>query len=85
MLPILFREPFVPFAFALILAFITLCPHISKKEFEWFQTRNNAYEVNFCIAWGATILILWLALGDPLESRSPSAIHILWGCYNWCS
>ena len=78
MLPILFREPFAPFAFALILAFITLYPHISKKEFEWFQTRDNAYEVNFCIAWGATILILWLALGDPWRAVVP-ALFISFG------
>ncbi|MCC6057057.1 MAG: dolichol kinase, partial [Desulfurococcaceae archaeon] len=55
-----------------------LYPHISKKELEWFQTKDNAYEVNFCIAWGASILILWLALGDPWKAIVP-ALFISFG------
>ena len=78
LLPFLFKEPYIPFAFALILALVTLYPHISKKELEWFQTKDNAYEVNFCIAWGASILILWLALGDPWKAIVP-ALFISFG------
>jgi dolichol kinase len=78
LLPFLFKEPYTPFAFALILALVTLYPHISKKELEWFQTKDNAYEVNFCIAWGTSILILWLALGDPWKAIVP-ALFISFG------
>jgi hypothetical protein len=77
-LPVLFKEPFTPFAFALTLGFITLYPHISNKELEWFQVKDNAYEVNFCIAWGTTILILWLALGNPWKAIIP-ALFISFG------
>jgi len=78
LVPILFKEPFTPFIFSLILAIITLYPHIYKKELEWFQTKDNAYEVNFCIAWGSSIFILWLLLKDPWRSIIP-ALFISFG------
>ncbi|MDK6028139.1 dolichol kinase [Ignisphaera sp. 4213-co] len=78
LVPILFKEPFTPFVFAIILAFITLYPHIKGKELEWFQTKDNVYEVNFCIAWGASILVLWLFLNNPWKSIIP-ALFISFG------
>ena len=36
------------------------------------------YEVNFCIAWGTSLVILWLLTGDPWISIIP-AIAISFG------
>jgi dolichol kinase len=74
LVPILFKEPLVPFIFASILGFTTLYPHLKHRELDWFQTRNNMYEVNFCFAWGASILILWLVLGDPWKAVIPALL-----------
>lgn len=72
LVPVIFREPFTPFTFALILAAITLYPHLKRKELEWFQTKDNAYEVNFCVAWGSSILVLWLLFNNPWKSIVPA-------------
>ena len=65
LVPLLFHEPLVPFIMALILALFTYLPHKRKKLMYWFQVEDNMYEVNFCIAWGFAVLILWLVFGDP--------------------
>lgn len=70
--PILFREPFIPMLFAYILAILTYLPHRSGKILTWFQTDDNMYEVNFCIAWGTSIAILWLLTDNPWISILPA-------------
>lgn len=72
LVPMIFREPFTPFVFALILAVITLYPHLKGSELSWFQTKDNAYEVNFCIAWGSSILVLWLYFNNAWISILPA-------------
>lgn len=72
LLPVLFKEPFVPMAYAYVLALATYLPHRRNKLLSWFQTRDNAYEVNFCIAWGTSIAVLWILTGDPLISILPA-------------
>ncbi len=64
-LPFVFHEPFIPFVLAMILALFTYIPHKTGKLMYWFQVEENMYEVNFCIAWGIAVLLLWLILGDP--------------------
>jgi len=58
-LPFLFREPFLPFLSALILAVYTYLPHWKKQLYQWFQIKENFNEVNFCLMWGLVILIGW--------------------------
>jgi len=70
--PVIFAEPFTPFIFSIILAFITLYPHLTGNLLEWFQTKDNLYEVNFCIAWGSSVLILWIMFNNPWISILPA-------------
>jgi len=58
-LPFLFKEPFLPFLSALILAIYTYLPHRKKQLYEWFQAKDNIREVNFCLMWGLVILAGW--------------------------
>jgi len=58
-LPFLFKEPFLPFLSALILALYTYLPHRKKQLYEWFQAKDNIREVNFCLMWGLVILAGW--------------------------
>lgn len=59
LIPFLFKEPFLPFLSALILAIYTYLPHKKAKLKEWFQVKENLYEMNFSIMWGLSILIGW--------------------------
>ncbi|MEM1645776.1 MAG: dolichol kinase [Ignisphaera sp.] len=72
LLPVLFKEPFVPMVYAYILAIATYLPHRRNKLLSWFQTKDNTYEVNFCIAWGTSIAILWILTGNPAISILPA-------------
>jgi len=58
-LPFLFKEPFLPFLSALILAIYTYLPHQRNRLYQWFQAKDNIREVNFCLMWGFSILIGW--------------------------
>jgi len=58
-LPFLFKEPFLPFLSALILALYTYLPHKKGQLYQWFQAKDNLHEVNFCLMWGLVILIGW--------------------------
>jgi len=58
-LPFLFKEPFLPFLSALILALYTYLPHKKGQLYQWFQNRENIHEVNFCLMWGIVILMGW--------------------------
>jgi len=59
LVPFLFKEPFLPFLSALILAIYTYLPHRKKKIYQWFQLKTNVHEVNFSLMWGLSILIGW--------------------------
>lgn len=74
LLPYVFHEPFIPFILSLILALVTYIPHKIGKLMYWFQIEDNMYEVNFCIAWGVSVLILWLILGDPKMAILPAIL-----------
>ncbi|ADM28388.1 phosphatidate cytidylyltransferase [Ignisphaera aggregans DSM 17230] len=72
LIPLFFKEPLVPMIFALIIALIIYLPHKMKRILYWFQVEENIYEVNFCIAWGISIAILWILLGDPYWAVIPA-------------
>lgn len=59
LIPILYKEPFVPFLSAILLAVYTYLPHKKNKLQQWYQVKNNTKEVNFAIMGGISILIGW--------------------------
>ncbi|MCS7108203.1 MAG: dolichol kinase [Sulfolobales archaeon] len=71
--PYLFTSPYVPTAFALLLAVVTYIPHRTGRLLYWFQVKDNMYEVNFCIAWGFSLIALWFLFGNPKYAVIPIA------------
>ncbi|MCC6032900.1 MAG: dolichol kinase [Desulfurococcaceae archaeon] len=69
--PFVFTSPTIPFILALVLALITWIPHKRGKLLTWFQVPDNAYEVNFCIAWGTILLASWLIFNTPIYGLIP--------------
>jgi len=59
LIPILYREPLIPFFSSIILAIYTYLPHKKDKLNQWYQAKNNTKEVNFSIMWGISILVGW--------------------------
>ncbi len=72
LIPLFFKEPLVPMIFALIIALIVYLPHKAKKLLYWFQVEENMYEVNFCVAWGISIAVLWILFEDPYWAVIPA-------------
>ncbi|MEB3779979.1 MAG: dolichol kinase [Desulfurococcales archaeon] len=63
--PFLFTTPLLPFLMALALTGFLYFMRKTGRLMWWFQIKENAYEVNFTIAWGVSLIILWMATGDP--------------------
>ncbi len=63
--PFLFTQPHIPALMALALSGFLYYHRARDKLLYWFQTPENAYEVNFTLAWGAGLWILWSITGDP--------------------
>jgi len=59
LIPILYKEPIIPFLSAIILAIYTYLPHRKNRLYNWYQVKENKQEVNFSIMWGVSILIGW--------------------------
>jgi len=72
LVPYLFTAPLVPLLMALALGAFLYYWHWRGRLLYWFQTEENMFEVNFTIAWGLSLLILWLATGDPRISVVPA-------------
>jgi len=72
LVPFLFSAPLIPFIMALSLGAFLYYWHWRGRLLYWFQTDENMFEVNFTIAWGLSLLILWLATGDPRISVVPA-------------
>ncbi|MEM2465941.1 MAG: dolichol kinase [Candidatus Bathyarchaeia archaeon] len=64
LVPFVFKTPILPLAMATLLAVFLYVPHRRGKLMYWFQTRENTYEVSFCIMWGVVIALGWLISGD---------------------
>uniref|UniRef100_A0A7J3ZLS0 Dolichol kinase n=1 Tax=Fervidicoccus fontis TaxID=683846 RepID=A0A7J3ZLS0_9CREN len=72
LVPYLFSTPIAPSIAALGLAGLLYHKHRSNRLMHWFQVRENMYEVNFALAWSASILALWMVTGDMLVSILPA-------------
>lgn len=59
LIPVLYKEPIIPFLLAISFAIYTYFPHKINKLFNWFQVKENLHEVNFCLMWGLSILVGW--------------------------
>lgn len=70
LVPYLFTSPLIPFFFAIGLGFM-IHQVRKKKLMDWFQTPDNTYEVNFCFAWGLSLLVVWFATGNPRYAVIP--------------
>lgn len=64
LVPYLFSSPLIPFLFAISLGYAI---HYVRRRalMSWFQTSDNSYEVNFCFAWGFSLLVIWLVTANP--------------------
>lgn len=69
--PFLFTSPVIPTILALTFALLTYIPHRRGKLMYWFQVEENMYEVNFCIMWGISMLLMWILLGSPIYALVP--------------
>jgi hypothetical protein len=69
--PYIFTSPLIPLMFALVIAVILYIPHYKSRELSWFQVEDNAYEVNFCIAWGLSLFVVWIVLKNPYYAIIP--------------
>lgn len=61
--PYVFETPVLPFVMAFLLAVFLYIPHRRGKLMYWFQTEENAYEVSFCVMWGAMLMLGWTVSG----------------------
>jgi hypothetical protein len=69
--PYVFTSPLIPFALALALAATLYLSHRRRRLLDWFQTSENIYEVNFCLAWGLSLLVVWLVTSNPFYAVVP--------------
>ncbi|WP_238529018.1 dolichol kinase [Thermogladius calderae] len=69
--PYIFTSPLIPFLFAIALAVLLTVPHRSGQLLNWFQTSENWYEVNFCLAWGTSLFVVWVATSNPFYAVVP--------------
>ncbi|MCE4628458.1 MAG: dolichol kinase [Desulfurococcales archaeon] len=72
LVPFLFEAPLIPFLMSLMLGAFLYYWHWKGKLLFWFQTEENMYEVNFTVAWGVSLLLLWAITGDPKISVVPA-------------
>jgi len=75
--PYVFGSPVIPLLMGLAMA-VFLVAARKLSPLYWFQVEENAYEVNFTVAWGASISLLWIATGDPKLAIIP-AVFISFG------
>jgi phytol kinase len=71
--PLVFSSPVYPLICGLAMTLFTFLSHSRGKLLYWFQTKDNRYDVNFCLMWGITIFVLWVLLGSPWIAIIPAA------------
>jgi len=76
--PFIFTTPLLPFLMALALTGFLYLMRKTGRLMWWFQVKDNAYEVNFTLAWGISLSVLWIATGNPNIAILP-AIFIAFG------
>lgn len=72
--PFVFSTPLLPFIASLFLAAYLYYHHKSNKLLDWFQFKENMYEVNFAIAWGTSMLLVWLFTKNLFISILPGLL-----------
>ncbi len=70
--PIVFESPLTPLILGVAMAAFLAAARIVRPMY-WFQVPENHYEVNFALAWGVSVTLLWLATGDPFKAVVPAA------------
>jgi phytol kinase len=78
LVPYTFEEPLVPALMAFFLGGFLRGVRRSGRLMYWFQVPENSYEVNFTLAWGASLLVLWPLLGSARLAVIP-ALFIAFG------
>lgn len=63
--PFVFASPWMPLLAGIILTVFTYIPHKTGKILYWFQTKENMYDVNFCLMWTLTVFLIWYVIGTP--------------------
>ncbi len=71
LVPFFFTSPLLPFIIAMILAFFTYMPHRKGELMDWFQVKENMFEVNFCVMWGVSVFLSWFIFGNPVYALVP--------------
>lgn len=71
--PIFFTAVTIPITLVAVIALITYLPHRLNRILYWFQVKENNYEVNFTVAWGAAIFLSWVFFGNPTYGVIPAA------------
>lgn len=69
--PFVFSSPFFPLFSGLILTIFTYLPHKTGNILYWFQTKQNLYDVNFCLMWAVSYFLLWWIMGNPWVAAIP--------------
>lgn len=77
LVPYVFTSPVIPLVMGLALGVFLLVMR-RVRPMHWFQVDDNMFEVNFTIAWGASIAVLWVITGDPKIAVVP-ALFIAFG------
>ncbi len=73
LVPHLFTSPIVPTILSLGFTLLLLAARRLRLLY-WFQTGENAYEVNFTIAWGLSLYTIWTLTGDPRLAVVPALL-----------
>lgn len=71
--PYIYSSPLFPALASFLLAVLLILAR-RVRMMNWFQVRENAYEVNFVIAWGASVHILWLLTGSAKIAVLPALL-----------
>ncbi len=77
LVPHIYTSPLFPLLASFTLALLLVITRRYKPLY-WFQTPDNFYEVNFVIAWGLSIFVLWHVFPNPFTAVLP-AIFISYG------
>lgn len=78
LLPFEFHEPYLPFAFAMLLASLTFTLHRTGRVWYWFQDPKNYSETYFALTWGGAVLVTWFFDKTFLLAVVPT-LFMAWG------
>ncbi len=72
--PYVFSTPILPFIAGLALAAYLYYHHKSERLLDWFQFKENMYEVNFAVAWAFSMLVVWMITKNLFISILPGLL-----------